>query len=484
MKPLELAQNNVPADPGTLEGISVYEATGEQVQLYHYQNGLPDDGPPQMLALDMLLEQPDVGSVKRAIEIMIRRHESLRTFFRVVDGSVVQCVAPYEERYFLTACYDVSGDEDARQSIIRIMDEERKFLKTLDAPPLLRSCLIKVSVTGYYVSILVHHLIADEWSRSLMIAEVTRLYESLKAGQAVDEKPNKMQLRDYAVWQKKWMDINKDAACDYWKKKLTSFEENVFFEGLYREYTTDYDGSPVGDGSSMATGPALEHLLDISGTGYYSYIIPPELYTGLKQLSQRCGCGILTITCVSLKLAIFSLTGRKKALIAMPVANRLWPGADTIIGYMVGGLYLHQEIREDMTILDLVNEVFLDFLESNIYLIYDHAAMDLENLDLRFICDVFVNFMSGEMNSNKSIVGEKSGDQWNEEAPSFYALSLYLTEYSDGLRYTWRYNTSLYPRKIIDRVIDQYSRILSAICAATEIPIGKMIKGLPACSQY
>src|ERR1044071_1879325 len=82
----------------------------------------------------------DVGSLERAINEIVRRHEILRTTFQPVQGRPVQVVSPASSSPLPVT--DVSGARDAWQTAMRLAVEEMGKPFDLGRGPLMRVRLL------------------------------------------------------------------------------------------------------------------------------------------------------------------------------------------------------------------------------------------------------------------------------------------------------------------------------------------------------
>ena len=454
-----------------MNGIAYYEATAEQVQSWAYHMSLGDDQQHQVLTIDSVVEKLDAGSLERAFTSMVRRHDSLRTFFRIVDGSVKQCVMDYDPATFSPAWYDMTAGKD-RQALIGEINgaivEWKWRLRAINRPPLLKCCVFTLPDGKHYLCVLIHHIISDEWSASLLHRELVTLYESYRAGSNPKVGPLPIQLKDYARWQREWLKDNGDQVRCYWKTKLGRIEDTLNPEDLYRQHRL-LSGLPreKDEGAVIAGLTGRERLLRILETGKgasYAFHIGSAGYERLLALSEYCNVSIWVVLNASLQLLFYMLSGREEPTIAMSVISRHLPGAESLIGCLMGGVYLHRPVNEDLSIRDFIGEVFCDFLESAVNIIWDHAEMEVDEETMRLRTDVFSNFV------NKEIVGKKSlydhEDRVHQALPSplYYALSYTILECPDGLLAYWKYNSQLYSPERIENMARCHEALWQAIC--------------------
>lgn len=145
----------------------------------------------------------DTDRMRRAFEMLVERHEILRTDFHVVNDELVQQV--HDE-----VSVDYEYIEDINITIEDLMDSfVRRF--NLASAPLIRMQLVKRD--GYYLLMLdMHHIVSDGMSLNLYIRELGEAY----SGKTL--KPVMCQYKDYSVWLQ-GRDLTKQR--DYWKSEFS-----------------------------------------------------------------------------------------------------------------------------------------------------------------------------------------------------------------------------------------------------------------------
>ncbi|MGM3184393.1 condensation domain-containing protein, partial [Dickeya oryzae] len=68
--------------------------------------------------------------------------------------------------------------------------------------PLVQGQLLRVAAQTHLLRLALHHIIADGWSVSLFIRELSTLYAAFNAGQPDPLPPLRIRYGDYAAWQR------------------------------------------------------------------------------------------------------------------------------------------------------------------------------------------------------------------------------------------------------------------------------------------
>jgi hypothetical protein len=463
-----------------MDTLLLYDATGEQVQSWHYHNSLSDGQLHEVVMVQSIVKDMDLAAMEKSIEWMIRRHDSLRTFFRVTDEAVRQCVTCYDPEMFSPLYYDmtaIDGNDSLISSINGIVDECKYHIRDLSTPPLVRSCIFKVPDNNHYLCIMIHHIISDERSAALIYKEVAAIYPKFRDRQAIDMPLPAVQLKDYALWQRKWLEEEGDNVRGYWAAKLESLKDAPDVAALYKQYR-NLSGFPMmdDDGDGPMTRKRLIGILKEHTAASYIHCIDSQGYRELIRLSLSYNVNICSVFIASMQLLFYFLADRKRVLMPMPVSSRHFAGAESIIGCLGGAIYLYSPVGREMSIGDLVGDAYVDFLESAQNLIFDHDQMELDGNDLRINCGVYMNFVGKEIIGEQPLPAADLRVHKPLGESAFYALSYSITEYRGAFSGSWRYNVNLYTPERISFMVETYEAILREMCLDPGMTVGQLAR--------
>jgi len=105
----------------------------------------------------------DRTALRRALDRIIARHESLRTTFVSLDGSPVQKIAAEDSSRFLLTEHDLRRRIDAVEEFDRLLAEESAAPFFLERGPLIRGRLIGLGEDVHILLITMHHIVSDGW---------------------------------------------------------------------------------------------------------------------------------------------------------------------------------------------------------------------------------------------------------------------------------------------------------------------------------
>ncbi|MBJ6766222.1 amino acid adenylation domain-containing protein, partial [Myxococcaceae bacterium JPH2] len=114
----------------------------------------------------------DVEALRRALEVVLHRHEVLRTTFRETSDGPVQVIAA-PERFTLSLVDLRAQPETERQREARRHAEtEATCPFSLTTGPLLRASLLLLAEQEHWLLLSLHHIVSDGWSMGVLVREL------------------------------------------------------------------------------------------------------------------------------------------------------------------------------------------------------------------------------------------------------------------------------------------------------------------------
>jgi amino acid adenylation domain-containing protein len=168
----------------------------------------------------------DVPLLERALTEVVRRHEALRTSFRMgSDGQLLQVVhEPFPMRVQIRDVRHRVGERFA-DGVNDLVAEEGSHPFDLEHPPLFRVTLLRVSDDEYAMVTTTHHIVTDGWAYPLMNREILECYAAGKEGREPELPPVTLRYADFAVWQRQYLSgENLERQVRYWRDKLAGTE--------------------------------------------------------------------------------------------------------------------------------------------------------------------------------------------------------------------------------------------------------------------
>lgn len=206
--------------------------------------------------------------LKLSFDTLLKRHDSLRTTFHLLDsGEIMQSV--HNELEFELNIEDLSGDDSVEKALQKTKARLRTKRFELDKLPLIRGYVYQVAEQQNILAVDIHHIICDGWSVDLIQAELFEIYDALLKGSSPKLPELKIQYKDYALWH--LLQLEKDTgASDYWASKLKG-ELNAlnFPTQLKRPGVRTFNGKSIGKALPKKTVENFkEYLKQKEGTAF------------------------------------------------------------------------------------------------------------------------------------------------------------------------------------------------------------------------
>jgi non-ribosomal peptide synthetase component F len=141
--------------------------------------------------------------LQQAVDLLVERHESLRTSFAVRDGEPVQIV--HARRPVRVERIDLSSAEDAENKAAELLAQLARRPYRLEDGLLLRVTVVDLPGGGQLLGLGMHHIISDFTSCGIFMAELAGAYDAITEGREPRLPELPVQYPDYTVWQQEWL---------------------------------------------------------------------------------------------------------------------------------------------------------------------------------------------------------------------------------------------------------------------------------------
>ncbi|WP_137821500.1 non-ribosomal peptide synthase/polyketide synthase [Pseudomonas sp. D(2018)] len=401
----------------------------------------------------------DVAALEQAFAALVERHETLRTTFHLDGGVPVQRIhasAPVEvEHEDLTLLPTAARESRARQSA----EEQAQKPFDLEQGPLLRLKLVKLAEDEHLLLVTLHHIVSDGWSMNVLIDEFSRLYRAFCAGEAPQLTELPIQYRDYALWQRQWLEAGEqERQLDYWKTHLGS-------EHSLLELPADHP-RPA---SPSYKGVRLE------------FAIEPALAEQLRGLARQQGVTLFMLLLASYQVLLARYSGQREIRVGVPIANRNRAETEGLIGFFVNTQVLRSEFDGQLPFATLLQQVKQAALGAQAHqeLPFEQLveALNVErNLSHNPLFQALYNHQPfvADVTALDSLGGLKISRQEWEGRTTQFDLALDTLEKSGRLEAALTYATDLFERATAERMVRHWLNLLRGIVANPDQAVGEL----------
>ncbi|MCG5057488.1 MAG: hypothetical protein KA714_05650 [Limnoraphis sp. WC205] len=266
---------------------------------------------------------------------IVRRHESLRTTFNSIQNNQPQqSISSHFTLNIPIIDLQILSENHPDSEAKRLAKQEAKNYFNLNKDQLIRVTLLKLSETKFILLLTLHHIIADGWSRGVLLKEFSAIYKAFS-----EQKPSplpelKIQYVDFAIWQQQWLTGEElKTQLSYWKQKL----KNLTTLNLPTDYPRPVTQSFRGKTQSLT--------------------LSQELTTALKTLSRQQGVTLFMTLLAAFKILLHRYSNQDDIVIGSPIANRNWQETESLIGFFVNTLVLRTDLSGNPSFEDVLKRV-------------------------------------------------------------------------------------------------------------------------------
>ena len=263
----------------------------------------------------------NVEALERSLNVIVERHEGLRTTFSMIDSQLVQVITPQLPLTLLK--FDLSHlPESERDVEARRLREEALRPFNLARGPLIRASLVRLAEEDHLLLLGMHHVVSDGWSLGVLISELATLYESFVEGTTPNLPELPIQYADFAVWQRQWLSgAELERQLKYWREHLGANPPVL-------ELPTDHPRPAVPTNKGF----------------FVTCEIGKDLTDAVKELSRREGVSLYMTLLATFKILMSRYAGQDHVLVGTPIANRNRVDIENLIGFFVNTLVLRSDL--------------------------------------------------------------------------------------------------------------------------------------------
>ncbi|ERT14647.1 hypothetical protein O185_02615, partial [Photorhabdus temperata J3] len=386
----------------------------------------------------------NVDVFRKSLDELIRRHDSLRSYFKVEKG------VPFVNLLNKNICFPLAftdlSHEENRQVLIEEIIE-----KTISEPfdftqgPLIRAHLIKESDENFLFILNQHHIITDGWSIGIFFNELSILYHDLIHHKEISLAPVELQYTDYTIWQNRYLtDERLSGQLEYWQSQLADIPPLLTLP--------THSARPE---KPSQRGETLPFTLD------------KHLSEELLQLGQQQGMTLFMIMMAAWSIVLHRLSGLDSIVIGTPSANRGMSEVENMIGFFVNSLPVRIDFSQEMTIGTLLQQVKTRIIsaQDNQDIPFDRIV-ELINPErsLSFSPLFQVLFSWQEFDEGKMTFNDIDVVACEDCAESIkFDMELFLSHQTGSISGGINYAVDLFDKEIIARHLGYYYAVLKAL---------------------
>ncbi|WP_046754924.1 non-ribosomal peptide synthetase [Kordia jejudonensis] len=394
---------------------------------------------------------PDIYHI--VLKNLVKRHDSLRTSFKMNENNQVQqYVTPYEDFDIKFKNYTtLTSLAEAKRIITEVVNDEFDLANG----PLLKAGTIKIGENKYSAYLIIHHLVIDGWSMEIVFQEIIQHFNALlQTGKLADFEPLEIQYTDYSQYLQDNTETVIKKEKDFWNAvfKNQSPYLRLPFERERRPLKKTYNGDFIG------------------------MQIDKENTTLLKELCASNGATNFAGLMAIFKILLWKYTNENDLTIGIPISGRINSQLEPQVGLYLNTLPVRSSFDENQTFLDIIkneNERLVSYYDNQLY----HIDDLINDLDIKTpqgrspLFDILMVFQNQAtlniFNNFHTVESDFNIKLWNdiEVNHAQFDISVAFTESKydkdRGIYASISFNTDVYEYDHIARLLDDYKYLIS-----------------------
>jgi amino acid adenylation domain-containing protein len=403
-----------------------------------YEKGTNAYHIPAVFELDT---QTDVNGIKFALREVVKRHEVLRSTIELDSNQELSVQKVHhkeleiEEILFdandaykakikeeINTPFDLSKEYPIRAKIYRIEDKTILLVNT-------------------------HHIASDGWSLEIFQEELYAYYSAYNLNDKNFSLPAlEIQYKDFASWERTYLTEEKlKNQLDYWKEKLTGYQNLELSTDFVRPTKVDYKGS------------------------LHDFSMDKSLSNKLRKTAQKHGTTLHNVILSAAHVLLHKYTAQNDIIIGSPIANRHRSETKDLIGFFVNTQANRAILSDSQTFEDLILQNHRDQIEAQ-----EFQDLPFEKLvdELGVTRDSSRHPVYQVSFAVQSFGNEKGEDQKEYLKPlvweNIYEIekfdfSIFIDDSNEELRGQISYATSLFEQSTITRLSNHFNHLLGEL---------------------
>ena len=417
----------------------------------------------------------NILALRKAIQEIVRRHEVLRTNYKVMDKQPYQQINELPDNILNVVDLDNLTEDENKNEANRLLRNKGSDKFSYFQDLFMITATLITAKDEHMLIIVTSHIATDAFSMHILQKELLIFYQSFLYNIPSPFPELPVQYADFSIWERERFsgDFLKEKLA-YWKQ-LPDANNSVLPTDYIMSEPACYDGDSV------------------------PVVILPEMTRKLKLLSQKSNVTLFTFLFAALIALIYRFSGYNYNLFSMVVANRAKKETDSLIGCFMDFQFVHIDLKDDLNFLEVIErtkktlfDVYENYVPCNLILnnishLVDFNFLPSEGVIKNTASNSNVDAADSSSQDNNSKPNSKINDTLSMSQrmmfiplkipqPGFaiFPIALNLSEISDTINGFIRYRTAQYNRATIVNLANDYIILLSHVVNNPEIRISEI----------
>lgn len=403
----------------------------------------------------------DYALWRRALEILVERHEILRTAFPQTAREPFRDI--HESIDIDFRLHDLRGTAESGDEKALLQRWEALVSQAFDfeRPPLWRMELLRLEDELHLMNLVMHHIIGDGLSMEILVDDLARIYNALQAGEEPACQVQSVAYADYAAWQRKTLTRAKQKELGRWWRTYLSGELQVL----------------------PTEKPRPERNLNQGDVVLFQ--LPDDLAATIDSFCREQNLTPFILFQTAFRTMLYRFSGLADLPMGTAAAGRDSEEVERLIGFFINNVVLRCPLQPERSVSDNLAQVKENTMEafSRQELPFDQVVEAVNpRRDTSFspLFQVMTVYLSHESEPT-TFDGLQSKSVRVEVERSMYDLVLHMesrkVQQSRQLEGLISFNPALFRRATIESFVDAFPHILRAFLDQFESPLGQVAAG-------
>lgn len=396
----------------------------------------------------------NLPALEQSLAEIQNRHEILRVNFTVQDGQPVQHLV--DDRVLALSLVDLTGEGAASplEQAEELAGAEAQYSFDLSSDMLVRANLYRLAEQDHLFQFVIHHIIFDGWSLTVLLQELTALYNAYAKNEIAVLPSLPVQYIDFAAWEAKY------------------FEEDDFREQI-EYWRSQLSGNlPTLDMPLDKPRPSVQSFR----AGKETLDIPQSLTESLNAISREEGVTLFVTMLSTFMVMLARYTAQEEIIVGTPIARRSRAEIEKLIGVFLNNLALRTDLSGGINFRELLKRVRRTALDA-----FAHQEVPFERLlgDLRIerdsshtpVFQVFFNLLDVRKGMKLELHDLEVETPSLPEIGSIFDITLYVQNWGDTLKLKLVYNADLFSQQHMAEFLERYHHLLEQVTTNPDLPV-------------
>lgn len=440
-------------------GAAAYPVTPAQQRMWLFQQ-MGENAAYNMCSAIRIEGALDRAALEQAVFALQERHESLRTTFAMDGLTLTQRIAEPVRLPLETIDLSALAPQEREAEVATRTRALASRVFDLERGPLFEVGLLRLDEDHHVLLANMHHIISDGWSMTVLIGELSRLYQAFAEGRPSPLEPLAVQYLDYTLWQRERLTAEAvETQLAYWRRVMR-------------------DAPALLDLAGDRDRPAVKTFR--AATEFF--VMGEGIAADVAQYARSLGATPFIVLAAAFEVLLAAWSGQSDIVLATPVANRNRRELEGVIGFFANTLLLRGRIDRDESFSTLAARVKASTLEA-----YSHQDVPYDQVveainpprstahaPLAQVMFVVQNVPDGDLDLgglrlSPIEIGREGSD---------FDLILELQPRDGGYHGILTYSTDLFDASSMRALVAQYGALLQTLLAEPQLPIASALARL------